>query len=47
MKQEYYYIAFFLGILIAIEAVALYSIENFTKGGTKCPSCRSRNTLSR
>ena len=31
MKQEYYYIAFFLGILIAIEAVALYSIENFTK----------------
>jgi multidrug transporter EmrE-like cation transporter len=31
MTDVYYYIAFFLGILIAVEAVALYSIEKFAK----------------
>jgi drug/metabolite transporter (DMT)-like permease len=31
MSDVYYYIAFFLGILIAVEAVALYSIEKFAK----------------
>ena len=31
MKDEYYYIAFFLGILISFEAVALYSIEKYSK----------------
>jgi multidrug transporter EmrE-like cation transporter len=31
MNYTYYYIAFFLGILISFEAIALYSIQKFEK----------------
>lgn len=31
MNDTYYYIAFFLGILISFEAIALYSIQKFEK----------------